>query len=309
MPGNGSQGLAEAPAAALHNLVGGALHQLRLDQLTATTGAAGSLGVNRISVGNATIDEVVIRNLSTTIDTGRVTLRDVQVILTVEVGVKLSAFGRSRTFSRGIPFRFSIPDSQVPQLDNMQFEIPAATLNDNEIDVEPVTNLDLGGASFEGVRAQDTRLPAAGFGLVGLGFQGLRVRDVEAPAVTVGSLDVDRMQLNSDLVLPTSQVNNIELPRAQVPSASSLSPLNILGARPIDPPFDRNILSIGIASVGLVVNARMDMRIGSLEMTEIEASSSIESVRLANIRAPVTLEGLSLGDLRLDQVRINQISA
>jgi len=51
-----------------------------------------------------------------------------------------------------------------------------------------------------------------------------------------------------------------------------------------------------------------DIHIGQLTLTDVTAAASIDRLRLEDVSAPVTIRGVLLGDLQLEQLTVNQIS-
>lgn len=314
MAGDQSHGLAEAPAAgALADLVGGALHQVRIPQISAQSGAVGSLGVDRITTGQATIDRVEINGINASLSTGQAVLRNVRAVLRLRVGVAIRvriAWVRfSASPSVTFRFRFDIGDTQVPSLDDIELSIPQATVRDAEAIVQPINNLDLGGGTFSDIEVNDTRLPQSGFGLSGLGFEGFRLSDVTVPAATSGSVFVGELRPNEPFVLPDTEIRAVELPVIRVPFVSSQAPIEIRGATPLPARLEEVIFNRFGVRIAPFAEPVLDIHISSLTLSDIDASSSIDRVRLADVRSPVTLQGLRMGDLQLNQVTVNQVVA
>jgi hypothetical protein len=296
-----------ATAAFAAGLIGPVLKRVDVAQILAKSGVAGSIGVGRIELGRATIDRVNIENVRATLRAGETRLRDVSGILRIIVGLRFRVFGITRTRSGELDFPFSIGEAIVPQLNNIAVDVPSASLSDTAIDVQPVADLNLGAGQFSDLRIDGTQLPASGFGLDGIGLGDVRLRDLVVPATFTESLSIERFAPDQPLRLPGTVVTGVQLPDVDVPNVSSSAPIHIPDITPTD--LEQSIgFDLIILSVRLFVRPVIDIRMSSLTISDIDANSSIGRIVLEDIRAPVTIRNLRLGELELREVTINEIT-
>ncbi|MDS9469798.1 hypothetical protein RGQ15_19755 [Paracoccus sp. MBLB3053] len=298
-PGENTAGLA--------SLIGPALKRVDVAQVLARSGLAGSIGVGRIELGRATIDRVDIENVHATLTAGQTRLQQVSGVLRIIVELRFRVFGIGRSRSGELSFPFSIGEVIVPQLNDIAVDVPSASLSDAGIDVQPVADLDLGAGQFSGLRIDGTQLPAAGFGLDGIGLGAVRMRDLAVPATFTEALSIERFAPDQPLRLPGTVVTGVQLPDVDVPAISSSAPIHIPNITPTN--LQQSIgFDLIILSVRLFVRPVIDIRMSSLTISDIDANSSIGRIAIENIRAPVTLHNLRLGELELREVTINEIS-
>jgi hypothetical protein len=93
----------------------------------------------------------------------------------------------------------------------------------------------------------------------------------------------------------------------EVPRVSSSAPIGIPNIRPEDLEQSAG-LDLIVLSVRLFVRPIVDIEIAALTINDIDAASSIQRIGIEDITAPVTLSGLSLGDIELRQVTVNQVT-
>lgn len=303
----GPPGLSETTAAFIAAAIAPALKRVDVSQILAQSGAAGSIGVGRIELGQATIDRVNIQGVSARLDAGTTRLEGVRGVIRVIATLRFRVFGIGRTRSAEFRFPFNVGAVVIPSLNNINVSIPAASLSDTRIDVQPVANLDLGGGQFTDLRIDGTHLPAAGFGLGGLDLGDVRLRDLTVPATFTESLAIGSFAPDQPLRLPGTVVTGVQLPDVDVDSVSSSAPISIPNIEPTDLGTSIGIDLI-ILSVRLSLRPIVDIRMSALTINDIEAFSSIQRIALEDIRAPVTIRDLRLGELELREVTINQIT-
>jgi hypothetical protein len=292
------------------DLVARALRTVDISQLLVASGTIGSLKVDAIELGEATIDRLAIQNVSAHLHAGNAFLENVRIVLTVHLSVDwwydvlwLEDSGTNQLGS--LSFGFQLGNVLVPSLQDIDLAIPSATADDARAQVLPVTNLDLGGASFRAVEANDTKLPSAGFGLSGLQLGALTLSDVGFPAATSRRASVGELRPRGPIVLPAIEVSGVQVPATRIPNIVSTGAVNIDDAQVTR----RGVrLNLGILGFTFWVRPVVDIHIGALTLGDVALSLAIEKLRLENVGVPVTVRGVSLGNLALEQVTVNQIS-
>jgi hypothetical protein len=268
------------PLAPGADLVLAALRAIDISQVLVASGSIGSLRVAELRLGEATVDRLVVQGVSASVHAGGAFLEDVRFVLELRLSVDwwydIWIWSDSGTESLGsLSFGIGIGNVLVPSLRDIDLSIPSATVADASVTVAPVRNLDLGGASFRDLRVDDTKLPASGF----------------AP--------------RGPLHLPAVEVANIRVPAASVPNVVSQGAVNIDDAQATR----RGVrLNLGILGFTFWVAPVLDIHIGTLTLSNVSASAGIDRLRVEGVSVPVTVQGVTAGDLRLDTLTVNQIS-
>jgi hypothetical protein len=297
------------PSAA--DVIAQALRTIDIAQIGAVSGTAGSLGIDRIELGEATIDRLVVQGISASIQAGTTLLQDVRFVLELRLSVDwwydfgwLGSGGDTVTLP-SLSFGLPLGNVLVPSLQDINLVVPSATVNNAEASIAPITNLNLGGARFRDFQMDDTQLPSAGFGLSGMSLGAVTVDNVGFPAAASRRLGIGEFAPDGPLRLPSAEVTGIEIPSAQIPSVVSQGAVDIDNAQATR----RGVsLSLGLFGFTFWVHPVFDIHIGQLTLTDVTAAASIERLRLEDVSAPMTIRGVNLGDLQLEQLTVNQVS-
>lgn len=294
------------------DLVAQALRTVDIAQVLAASGTIGSLKVGRVELGEATIDQLVIRDVTTSVRSGKAFLENVRTVTRVQVIVDWwydvlldSGNGRDTFTSPLIPIELG--NLQVPSLQDINLSVPEVTVDDARAQVTPISNLDLGGGRFEDVKVNATKLPAAGFGLSGLDLGSLTLSEVGVPATATQSVSLAKFQPNGPLALPGVEVSGIQVPAARAPNIVSDSPVTVFGLQPQNP-YPVGGLDLGIFGFSIGVKPIIDLQIGVLTLDDVSLSAAIGSLRVAGVTAPVIVRDVALGNVELQQVTVKQIS-
>jgi hypothetical protein len=298
------------PLAPGADLVLAALRAIDISQVLVASGSIGSLRVAELRLGEATVDRLVVQGVSASVHAGGAFLEDVRFVLELRLSVDwwydIWIWSDSGTESLGsLSFGIGIGNVLVPSLRDIDLSIPSATVADASVTVAPVRNLDLGGASFRDLRVDDTKLPASGFGLNGLQLGAVNIASLGAPDATARSLGIGAFAPRGPLHLPAVEVANIRVPAASVPNVVSQGAVNIDDAQATR----RGVrLNLGILGFTFWVAPVLDIHIGTLTLSNVSASAGIDRLRVEGVSVPVTVQGVTAGDLRLDTLTVNQIS-
>ncbi len=304
---------AAATTASLDAVAAAVLHHVTVDQIAVAAGSAGSVNIDRVALGDATVDKVVIEDLSAEVECGAALLRDVRMIMEMHFKVRwaydLGWFGSDSGIktlgskAKGI----ELHDIGLPSLQDIAIKVPEASIEDVEADIQPISNLDLGAAEFEGLAIDDTRLPSDGFGLSGMGIGSVEIGSFGAPASDSRQLTLNRFEPSEPLQLPSLEVKNIEVPSVEVPDAGSDGPVSINDIELEE--FEAPMFKIGkVFKANFLVIPILHLQIGELVLSELTANAAIGCARVEGVQAPVSVEGLRLGDLALRDLSVNQVA-
>jgi hypothetical protein len=313
LAGSGNGRHPELDTNLLEQLVAATLRRVQIGRVTTAAGRAGSVHIDRIDVGGATVDQVTIQDFAASLHCGSALLRNVRAILELHFKVRwsydLKWFGSDSGIktlgSKAKPI--PLHDIRLPMLQDIAFEIPEAAVEDIQATVQPVTEVALGGASFEDLAIDDTRLPSDGFGITGLDFGALEIESFSAPAADSRQLTIGRFQPDAPLQLPDVEVRGIALPEVEIPDAGSDGAVSLMDIQPEE--FEAPVFKIGdLFKATFIATPVLHLQIGELVLSDLSASASIGAVQIRGVSTPVTVRGVRLGELTLDQLSVDQIS-
>jgi hypothetical protein len=305
-----AQTLLGPPGTLTSDLVLQALRTIDIAQLLVGAGSIGSVRVNNVEFGEATIERLVLGGLSAGVHAGNAFLQNVRMVLELKLSVDwwydIRIWDDSGTESLGsLAFAFSVGNVLVPSLRDIDLSVPLVTATGTRAHVMPVDNLDLGGSDFSDVRANRIKLPSAGFGLSGLDIGALTLSSVGIPGATTQSVSLAEFKPRAPLTLPGVEVTELRVPSTQIPQAVSTGAVNIN-----DVQASRRGVSLNLGVLGFTfwVQPIIDIHIETLTLGNVSLSLGIDRLRLENVSAPVILKGINLGNVELQQVTVNQIS-
>jgi hypothetical protein len=311
--GSGNGSAPELDVHLLEQLVAATLRRIQIDRVTTAAGRAGSVHVDRIEVGDASIDQVTIRDFAASLHGGSALLRNVRAILELHFKVRwsydLKWFGSDSGIktlgSKAKPI--PLHDIWLPMLQDIAFEIPQAAAGDIQATVQPVADVALGSAGFKDLAIDHTRLPSDGFGITGLDFGTVEIESFSAPAADSRQLTIGRFQPEAPLQLPDVEVRGIDLPEVEVPDAASAGAVSLMDIQPEE--FEAPVFKIGdLFKATFIATPVLHLQIGELVLSDLRAAASIGAVQVRGLSTPVTVRGVRLGDLTLDQISVDQIS-
>jgi hypothetical protein len=307
----GGTGLAEPGARFAAQLAAAVIRRIEVPSFVSMSGQAASIRIGEISLGEANIDQIDVFDLQTRFSTGNIFLSDARALVEIRVVLHwwwdVWPFSDSGDVTLGtVDFPFPIGDVGIPALSNIRLEVPTATLDDVRATLQPVTNLDLGGGTFENLRVADTLVPSAGFGLGGLGLGAVRLNQVAVPAVSAASLRLGRFAPSAPLALPSLRVEGIELPAASVPRVESEG--LILVRDVTSSPWQSPSFGFGPAGIRVRLEPKFHMFIERMVIQNLTASASVETIQVRNISAPAALRDVRLDGLQLEQLTIERIT-
>jgi len=305
-------GAPQLDPALLEELVAGVVRSLRVNRIAAASGQAGSIRLDRVEIGDASVGAVKIRGLSTRINCGAALLKNVRAILEIHFEVRwsydLKWFGSDSGIktlgSKAKPI--PLHDIRIPMLQDIAVDVPEATVTDLEADVQDVTGVALGGGRFENLEIDDTRLPSAGFTLSGMNFASAEIESFGVPSADSKRLTIGNFSPDQPVALPDVEIRGVDIPEVAVPEVTSDGAVSIMDIDPED--FEAPMFKIGdLFKAVFVARPILHLQIGELVLTELTASARVDALRLEGTQAPVAVHGIELGALNLDQLTANGI--
>lgn len=297
-------------------LLAAVMRRISLPKFVSASGSTSSIKIDEIRLDDATVDQVNAEDVKIELDTGNVVLRDVRTVvrlrITFNYGIHIplpwpipdfDLDGSTTVESWPIPF--NVGNVDIPALNNVDLDIPSATLEDIEASLDPIKGLDLGSGTFKGVNLDDTVLPAAGFGLGGMSLGALNLNGVSVPSVSAARFSLDEFSPDAKLVFPSISIKNVELPSVSAPDVSSEGPVVV----PEVTSSTQHIpLLRGILTASVDIDPTMDIIIGSMDIDNMSAVSSVKKIDIRDMRVSVGVSGVTLDGLELNSVEVESIS-
>lgn len=309
-PGNtGDRGSALSRASA--GLMNAVLRRVGIRKVSIGELDARTLGVDEIEVGSASVERMRLADMRTQVQTGQAFLNNVRTIVNLDIHVNwqvnLLFTSPSDSFRLGsIPIPFDVGDVLIPELDNLDIQVPSAQVEGSTLSVQPIRNLTFNGGTVADVSVSDIRTPVAGFALDGLSFDSISLSHIGVPDASIGSVDIGSLQAEGLLTIPRVETDSIGVSEVQVPRISSNQPISIQNADAQD--REITLVNIGLLRVSITIKPSLDMNIGSLTLDDMEASSTIRSVELDNTRFSLAVNGISMSDVGARGLRAEQFS-
>jgi hypothetical protein len=277
--------------------------QTTVQRIGITTIAVGQVAVGPIQIGRLEVSDFHLGLTSSKVflENFRITLT-LRLSLDWEVRIHIPFDGTpswNGTIDLGSP-SVTIPlhDVTIPGLQNLTIDVDSLAAGPITAKADPITNLTLGSAVAEQLRAQQAVLPAQGFSIAGLGLTAIRADGVTVPAAVVDVVDIARVHGEA---LPFAGITlaNLALP------AGAVQDIQSQGIDTAATGVTHGIhADVGVLEITLNVTPEARGQIDRLAIAGITASSTIGSIQLRNVVAPYELLNLRLSDLGIDQIAI-----
>jgi hypothetical protein len=293
-----------------HGILTGVSQKFNIAEVDAASGSMVDLEIDKIVLGSASIGELTLQSTSIDLKSGSAFLKTVQVVLQLEFTfdwwVNIGFWSDSGSASLGsLNIPVDVGDISVPSLNNIPLTIASMTTTGAvTTTIAPLSNVDLGGGSFTGLTATKIAVPANGFQLTGLGVSGVSVASVQVPQTTVAKVTVQDFHPNANVVMPSVQLSNLNLPNAKAADIQTTSAIN----------FDADATSRGLSlSLGVVggtiwVTPIAHIGIASLLLQGVTVSATIPSATIQNLSVPVDVRGINVSSISVGQVNVSNMS-
>ena len=268
------------------------------------------IDIGQVAIGPITVGDLVLNNMDFSMSAAQAVLQSVGVTIRIHVtvdwhvhvglpdGIPDIDFGD--TFDLGtLSFGpINIGDVVIPGLNNVHLHIPTFTAQNMSLTANPV-GLHATNASANHVHAANLVLPSAGFTIAGLALSSIQGNAVSVPAAQLDSATIGHLT-GDPIKIPAFTGNNLNLPTAQLPQASSSAPLDI--------PADLSTLSVGfdagVLSVHIHLTPSAQMHVDHLEITNANASATVGQIVLHNITLPYDALNLTLSQIGISTVAV-----
>ena len=303
--------LGEPDSETLQALAAAAVRHFSVDTIEALCGSSASLDIHRVALTDSGVDSVQVEGLTTKIECGAAVLHDVRAILELNFTAHWHYDLKWLGIDSGIKVLGSkantieLHDIQLPMLEDFEFEIPEVVVDDVSVEIDPLSNVHLGGSDLEGLEISGTDAPSDGFSLTGIDIGNLELRGLKVPGTRTHSVRVDSFKPVDSVSLPMINLGPIDIPSVDIDDLASDGAVSVMGAtlEAIEAP----IFKLGdVFRIKLVVDPVLHLQIGSLVLADLQASARIDSVAAQDIRTSLCIEGLSMEDLKLERASVDR---
>ncbi len=292
-------------------IVASMLRRADIQSVDVESADASTLSIEGVDIGDASVERFSLRDIRTLVNTGRVTMNNVRTIMDFRIRVSWEVHiwgpnprGSFTTGTFSMPF--DVGDIDIPELDNMDISVPNAVVENTVASVQSIADLSFNGGRIDNIEIADIRLPTNGYGLAGLGFDTFNLSHIGVPDASIGSISIGTLIPEGMLTLPSAEIQNIGISSVSVPSVStnrSVTVTDIVASPPPIPLIDFRILTVNIQLLPVLT-----MQVGGVTLDDMEATSTIASATLENMRFPLQVNGMELSDISVSGLRANKIS-
>ena len=283
--------------------------KIAIDQVSVDSGTLNNLKVEKVNLGSASIGSLKVENGSASVNNAKAVLNQVRSI--VELGFRLnweidlgwigSWDGSEDMGSLDIPV--DLGTITVPDLGDINLQIPTIDIPGLVADMRPIDQLDLGSLELAGVRLDKLSLPGAGLTISGMGVGDLTLSSVTVPSAAGEALRVNRAAPVQSLRLPGASLENVAIPSISMPAATS-------GSFKADATAsDKSLgIDVGILKVSVAVTPTVHLNVGSMTLSDASLAADLGKVSINDISLPVSLEGSTGGELALDAISVSKLT-
>ncbi|WP_290523352.1 hypothetical protein [Alcanivorax sp.] len=283
--------------------------KIAIDQVSVDNGTLNNLKVEKVNLGSASIGSLKVQNGSASVNNANAVLNQVRSI--VELGFHLdweidlgwigSWDGSENMGSLDIPV--DLGTITVPDLGDIDLQIPSIDIPGLVAEMKPIDQLDLGNLDLSGVRLDKLSLPSAGLSITGMGVGDLTLSSVTVPSADGEAMRVNRAAPTGKLNLPGASLENVAIPAVNMPAATS-------GSFSADATAsDKSLgIDIGLLKVSIRVTPTVHLDVGSMTLSDAQLAADLGKVSLDDISLPVSLEGISGGELGLNSISVNKLT-
>jgi hypothetical protein len=305
----GSQELAGVLKESVGPIFAQLFKKIKINQVRAETGSIADLDVEKVLLGDATINKIILTGTSAKLKGAQAYLQNVRMILelkfTLQWEIDLGWLGSwDGTNDLGsLPFGMNLGNISVPSLANIDMNIPSISVDTVQAQINPINNLDLGGAQIKKISAGETGIPADSFGISGIGIGSVSINNLSVPKIATEAVSIEEFSPSSAVVFPGVELSNLQIPSAQVDNISTG------GFNFIAQASSRSIgADLGILAIKLSVIPIVHMDVGTMTIQDVILAATANTLKVQDIKLPITIRGINLKNLVLQTVDIGEIA-
>ena len=281
--------------------------------LHAARASVAHLSVGQVAIGPISIGQLVVRDAQLGITSGSAELIGVSVRLELRFNLKWEVHVPlpwpfddinigDTTFLGSITIPFGFGDGTVPQLNNINLNVPQLVASNTTATADPVTALQADALVAETISASNVTAPVAGVTVSGLGLGSAAVDGLGVPAASIAGATVARVH-GTPLSLGALVLHGLALPAAAANDITS-GPMDIPLTRP---DFTLPTADLGIIRVTLTVTPKATAHIDKLFLTGVNAHANIGAVEVHNLSLPYDALNITLADIGIETIDIPTI--
>ena len=274
-------------------------------------------GLDRISVGQVAIGPIrigrfVLNDFDLRASSGEAQLRNFRVTIALAMKIEWRIFvplplvpdiDERGTIDLGKP-SFTVPlgDVKIPALQSFTVSVDSLTATNVAAAASPLTNLQLGSAVAEQIRARNIAVPSQGFQIAGLTIGSARAEGIAVPGANVEDVTIGRVK-GEALPMGSLTLTNLNLPPATV---SDIRSENIdVRAVQVGKVFHADL---GILELSLTVTPEARGQIEQLLIGRVTASTTIGRIEMTDVVAPYEFLNLTLSQIGIETIEIPTLS-
>lgn len=297
-----------AVSAQLTGILSALARRINIVQVMASQGNIGDIDIDKILLGDAHIGKLTLQGVTARINSASAFLQDVRAVIELRFRldwwVDILWIEEDGSEDLGsLSFGMSIGDVSVPSLANIDLNVPSMSAENLSTTIAPITGLDLGGGTFNGLDVKDTAVPADGFQLSGLGVGNLSLSNLQVPKTRTREARIQQFKPNAPLNLPRADLTQLQLPAAAAGNIKSghIALDGIASTRAIS-------VNFGIFGITIKVTPVLHMNIGSMLLQDVSLSAGVSQAKIENIRVPLDVRGVTLKNIDLNGLNVNGVS-
>jgi hypothetical protein len=285
-------------------------HTIDIAQVAVASGQVAQIEIDKIAPGTAQVGGLSLTTTNLTIKSGTALLNGVRFVLQLEFTLdwwyNFGLVSGSGTDNLGsLFFPFNAGNVVVPALNNISLTIPNVTATNVTAGIAPILNLALGSADFAGLLAATVALPSGGFQLGGLGLGPVSIGSLQVPNASVGKVSIADFTPTGNIVVPSVQLNNIDLPSASAADIQSTAPFAINN---IQASAQGVSFNAGVFGFTLLVTPIINTNIDSLKLSGVSISGSVSKAQITNISVPIVITGINLKTISIGAIDVTNIT-
>ncbi len=289
-------------------LVAQLTRRINIDQVTAESGTSDNVTINKMTLGDATIESLTLSNVAATLQGSQAFLENVRTVLELHFTFQwevdlgwLGSWGDTNDLG-SINIPVNVGNVSIPSLANIQFNIPTATVTNAKAHIDPISNLALGPAHFGKITVNDTDAPSEGFNITGMSVGDVNVNKIGIPKTNTTSANIASITPDRAITLPQATITGASLPAVQVGTINA-------GGFGFPANASRRTLEIdlGILDFKLNIDPIMHLNVGAMTIRDASFAVALGRMDARNITVPIKIEGVNVQKLGLNSLKINQI--
>ncbi|MCB8978733.1 MAG: hypothetical protein H6657_15030 [Ardenticatenaceae bacterium] len=277
-------------------------------EVLSDSGAFQNLKMDQVNIGEAIIENLVIQGVDASVTSGDAYLENVRIVLELEVTLEWwidIGFYEDTGSKRLDPrlFTLSIGNVDIDSLDEIEVNMPSIMIEDVQVDVPLISDMSLGTGNLSGMKINEIKIPNDGFQVSGALYQDFRLGSIQTPGLSAEKIRLDKLSLETEVVVPKGSLSNFELPT---------TPINNIKSGEIIIKDEANskkiIAAFGVFGVVIGIKPIAQVLIDKLLIQDIELSARISDAEIEKLHLPLVLEGIELERVSLDDLSIRDIN-